>query len=270
MILGDPLTGMGGDTLRQAYAKFNRHTHGRVVGSCYNYGFRPGMIAEIKDENGQPLTTPGTLIVEVGADYLKVDRNLPAANRLVVVGTLHPHSATATGAYTDGGRTVYIPPKGGELPATLARGAEMKVISGLIPIKLAPPDVLVTYLNGPEGNVTEVRTAKPNSAVQAILVGSPTQLVPYQFSACLTSSAVQVAVNARATVKLRKNQTSLPGQVVCVPNEVRPDSRITYAQTSHTNITVGPTDILYAVLDLQDVPNDAHLAYTLTCILLYA
>lgn len=274
IIVGDPVTGLGGDNLRQAFSKYNIHTHGRVIGSCYNFGFRPQMVVEIRSENGTILTTAGvTTIVEVGIDFIKIDRPIPVGENLTVQGLYNttnnsPQLALAEKCSTSDGYTIHIPPVGGEVPATLARECELKICTGKLNLEEGPKDYLVTFITLPGSDQTEeVRTPIPNSTVQPVLVAPPFPVVLHQIKACLTCPS-EVDPQTKATLRLRKNQTRLPGTAHCYVNQIQHDSTITYTYTPTTNIVIDQYDIVYAVVKWTTLPPKTWLSYTLSLVVL--
>jgi len=277
MILGDPITGFGGSSLRQAYAIFNEHTHGRVMGSCYSYGLRVGMFVTAMLPDGSNVFAPSSRIVEVGPDYFRVDTtlNVPAAN-ITVQGTMvvsNPHqvlNATAENCTVDVTRQIVkVPPVGGEVPAVLARAAEMKMLTGVINLHKSARDTVVTVITLEGGGTRTVQTPIDYIVYAPVLVNPPTWMAIYQLTAMLTFVG---ETDLRATVYLRKNNnTTIPGTLRAAVNQLTGESSYLYSYTREGNITVGPGDILYVVAEMDNllpVPADLYLHYTLSLLCL--
>ena len=279
IILGDPITGFGGSSLRQAYAIFNEHTHGRVMGSCYSYGLRVGMFLTATLPDGSSVFAPSSRIVEVGPDYFRVDTplNVPAVN-ITVHGTMvvsNPHqvlNATAENCTVDIlQQIVKVPPVGGEVPATLARATELKMLTGVINLHKSARDRVVTVISLEGGGTRTVQTPLDYIVYAPVLINPPTWMAIYQLTGILSFAGAGEA-NQEATVYLRKNlNTTIPGTLRVALNQLTTDSSYLYRYTQEGNITIGPGDILYVVVEMDNllpVPEELYLHYTLSLLCL--
>jgi len=281
MILGDPITGFGGSSLRQAYAIFNEHTHGRVAGSCYAWGLRVGMTVSAGSENGQNIFSPNTRIIEVGPDFFRVDTPLyVAANNLTVVGTLtvaNPYQViqtTVEGCRIDlVEQVVKVPPTGGEVPPSLARVAEMRLINGTFNLHQAQRDFVYTNViydvPGPGENPESlIITPVPYAALMPILVNPPVPLALYELSGMVTHPYYAPEPPLQVRLSLRKNvREPIEGSCLALRNFVDNRSTYRYSYTRERNITLRRGDVLWlvgAMVNEQPIPPDLYLHYTLS------
>jgi hypothetical protein len=292
MILGDPITGFGGSTLRQAYAIFNEHTHSRVAGSCYNYNLRVGMFVSGVRRDGMPAFAPNTRIKEVGPDYFTVDTLLvEPANNLTITGIIQlensqtPLSTTVENCTIDTQQQkVLVPPVGGEIPATLARAAELKLITGYFDVSKAGRAAVTTRLSRPQSSEfniggatfigglytgdTIIYTPVDHTALAPVLINPPIPLALYELTGMLTMPNVQALPNLEAKVYLRKNLNELiPGHCFCQINGITPQSTYRYKYSTHGSITLRPLDTLSLVVEMVDhraIPDNLYIHYTLS------
>jgi hypothetical protein len=71
-ILGDPVTGKGGDSLQSLGAKFNNHKHGFVSSSFFQWGIRPNLAVGQHPDTGAELFKPNALVKVVRATELEL------------------------------------------------------------------------------------------------------------------------------------------------------------------------------------------------------
>ena len=300
MILGDAITGFGGSTIRQAYAIYNQHTHGRVAGSCYSRGLRLGMFVSGLLSDGQDGFGYGSRIREIGADYFLVDAPLTvSAAQVTVTGVINvvvdgnPQTITVTVENCEldsQHQKVWVRPVGGEVPATLARAAELKLITGHADLYTAARDVVTTVLSqvhsssfvvdssvylGSVGDYIDltVQTPLPYTAVVPVLVSPPIPLAIYELSGMLTWVNPPAGTNLVAQVRLRKNVNQvIAGNIEAVINGLRPNSNYRYAYRQNADITVKRGDILYLVIEMEnqvEIPPGLRLHYTLSMLSLH-
>ena len=296
MILGDPITGFGGSSLRQAYAIYNEHTHEKVSGSCYNYNLRVGMLVSGQLADGSSVFQPNTRVSEVGPDFFRVNTVLlRPANHLMVVGTLRLEndqtivSATIENCTADvQNQVVWVPPTGGEVAANLARAAELKFVTGVIDVYEAMRDAITTvvsrpqssefniggatYLGGLSSGDMTIRTPVNNIAFAPVLVNPPICMALYELTAMLVLPNVEYLPDLKAKVYLRHSVFgTIPGVCIVNINGITPQSTYRYSYSQQSNITVNQGHILSAVIEMidnQSIPAKLKLYYTLSFIYL--
>lgn len=74
VVLGDPVTGVGGDSSRSAYQKYNLHDHARASSDLFTTTpALAGQLVQALDGAGAPIFPPGTALVQVTDERLFLD-----------------------------------------------------------------------------------------------------------------------------------------------------------------------------------------------------
>ena len=295
IILGDAITGFGGSSIRQAYAIYNEHTHEKVSGSCYNYNLHVGMLVSGQLADGSSAFQPNTRITEVGADYFRVNTRLVnSVNNLMVVAIKQEDGQPQISANVENCRldtqnqVVWVPPTGGEIASTLARAAELKLITGTIDVYESMRDAITTVVSHPQSSIFNVGvdtyvlgSNSGNMSISTpvnyisyapVLVNPPICMALYEMTGMLTHPNEQHLPDLLAKVYLRHSVFGeMPGTCIVGINSITSRSKTQYSYSQQSNITVNRGHILYAVvemLDKRDIPVNLKLHYTLSLICL--
>lgn len=266
MKLGDPISGFGGDSLRQAYATYNAHTHGESLGSPFYSGFVPGMFVTGKNALNQDLFATNTRVVEVTAKGLRVD--LPPINYGANVSLLgikagYPNASCQDSATVNVG-DVFIPVghQGGEISKDLAAQVQTHILSGLVYISDLPRDVLVTIVDD-----QEVRTPLNYTAIFPVLIRPPYTGALAGMSGMLVTSLGETDLNFKGHLRVRINRGSaLVEEAECLNNTSSHTSTVWFGYTANQSPIVTTQDTVYLVLVLDQslsFPPDLRLCYTL-------